>query len=134
MSNTVNFAHDELRRVGLFDKDSDYGGALAEAVMELISLFAAQAHSGSSASMVIVLFGKLAAFKVYEWCSDWYAPYDAEPTIDPRGPETGSSRVVRGGSWLGNARIVRAANRDSLDSARRYEHLGFRLAASRKVA
>ncbi|MFM7866423.1 MAG: formylglycine-generating enzyme family protein, partial [Planctomycetaceae bacterium] len=37
---------------------------------------------------------------VWEWCSDWYGDYPSTPLTDPRGPGSGSSRVLRGGSWL----------------------------------
>jgi len=53
-------AKEELKRAGLFDKDSDYGGALGDAVMELMDVFRKQGHSGSSASMTIDLFSRLA--------------------------------------------------------------------------
>jgi formylglycine-generating enzyme required for sulfatase activity len=38
---------------------------------------------------------------VWEWCQDWYSPryYDETPRRDPRGPEVGSERVIRGGSY-----------------------------------
>lgn len=36
---------------------------------------------------------------VMEWCSDWYGPYSSEPQIDPVGPESGSDRITRGGSY-----------------------------------
>src|SRR5262249_19261506 len=36
---------------------------------------------------------------VAEWCQDWFAPYSKESAADPLGPEAGSERVVRGGSW-----------------------------------
>jgi len=38
---------------------------------------------------------------VYEWCNDWYHGkyYAKSPNDNPTGPESGSSRVVRGGSW-----------------------------------
>ncbi len=38
---------------------------------------------------------------VWEWCWDWYDDgyYGRSPSRDPRGPESGTSRVLRGGSW-----------------------------------
>ena len=49
---------------------------------------------------------------VWEWCRDWHAAYEPEPQVDPRGPDEGSARVVRGGSWSYDARHVRSACRD----------------------
>lgn len=60
---TTEFAREELRRAGLFDKDSDYGGMMGDAVMDLVELFAAQDHSGFSASMAIQLFSLVASHK-----------------------------------------------------------------------
>ncbi|MCU1441674.1 MAG: uncharacterized protein JWP85_2671 [Rhodoglobus sp.] len=39
---------------------------------------------------------------VWEWCSDWYSPsyYESSPEDSPRGPDAGSARVLRGGSFL----------------------------------
>jgi formylglycine-generating enzyme required for sulfatase activity len=65
---------------------------------------------------------------VYEWCEDWMGPYDAERVIDPRGPRSGSSRVIRGGAWSSSAQRVRAALRFARDPAHRFDNLGFRLA------
>lgn len=59
----VQHAETELRLAGLFDKDSDYDGALGPAVMELVEKFAAQGHSGFSAGLTLDLFNRVASFK-----------------------------------------------------------------------
>ncbi|WP_437636215.1 formylglycine-generating enzyme family protein [Sorangium sp. So ce854] len=65
---------------------------------------------------------------VYEWCEDRYGGYDGAPAIDPRGPDTGMKRVVRGGSWFTTARGVRAAHRYVRHESNRISNLGFRVA------
>ncbi len=64
MSKLIEHANSELSRVGLFDKDSDYDGALGYGTLDLIKLFASQGHSGHSAEMTIQLFTKLARFEL----------------------------------------------------------------------
>lgn len=72
----IEHAKHELELSGIFDKDADYGGALAESVMELIEVFSKQGHSGFSADMISDLFNKLSRFKPIspltgkdeEWC------------------------------------------------------------------
>ncbi|MDF2693081.1 MAG: Serine/threonine kinase [Labilithrix sp.] len=39
---------------------------------------------------------------VWEWVGDWYAPYSADAANDPKGAETGTERVLRGGAWNGS--------------------------------
>lgn len=63
MSNLVKHAEFELKKAGLFDKDSDYGGMLGDGVMELIKVFAKQGHSGMSASMTTSLVEKLMRYE-----------------------------------------------------------------------
>jgi len=38
---------------------------------------------------------------VQEWCSDWYSEsyYSNSPTYNPKGPDSGDSRVYRGAAW-----------------------------------
>lgn len=63
MSRLVEHAEKELKKAGLFDKDSDYDGMLGDAVLELITTFAKQGHSGFSAQMTRELFHKLSNFE-----------------------------------------------------------------------
>lgn len=60
---TIEHARAELERAGFFDKDSDYDGMLGEAVMDLITVFSEQGHSGYSAMSVINIFSTLAKHK-----------------------------------------------------------------------
>ena len=38
---------------------------------------------------------------VWEWTSDYFAPYTADARVDPKGPPSGEARVIRGGAWNG---------------------------------
>ena len=69
---------------------------------------------------------------VWEWCQDWYGPYDSGPAIDPMGPNMGSRRVLRGGSWVSFARLVRAATRLADDPSFRLSYVGFRLSRGQR--
>jgi sulfatase modifying factor 1 len=50
---------------------------------------------------------------VHEWCHDYFEEdyYKQSPAKDPTGPTSGSSRVLRGGSWLSLTRFTRSAFR-----------------------
>ena len=55
---------------------------------------------------------------VWEWCLDWYNENEYEERLgmeatDPRGPQTGSARVLRGGSWRSNRYNARCSYRNS---------------------
>ena len=64
---------------------------------------------------------------VWEWCSDWLGAYSKSPVTDPTGPESGSMRIRRGGSWFKYGYYCRSANRNYGDPAARYRTTGFRL-------
>lgn len=66
---------------------------------------------------------------VWEWCKDWYSDdyYAKSPQKNPRGPLSGSDRVLRGGSWNGSAGYARAAIRYYFTPGIRNHFLGFRL-------
>ena len=72
---------------------------------------------------------------VREWCWDWYkeSPTDEDYVqdgivIDPNGPDEGTSRVLRGGSWFYSAGYCSVGLRNSSSPNHRSSDLGFRLA------
>jgi formylglycine-generating enzyme required for sulfatase activity len=69
---------------------------------------------------------------VWEWCSDWDEAnyYRRSMEENPQGPETGSDRVVRGGSWYYGARGCRSATRYDYRPDDRDSDVGFRLSGS----
>jgi hypothetical protein len=66
---------------------------------------------------------------VWEWCGDWYDEYPKgwKPQTDPTGPATGSSRVLRGGSWYYGPSHCRSARRYGSGPAFRHDYVGFRV-------
>jgi formylglycine-generating enzyme required for sulfatase activity len=71
---------------------------------------------------------------VWEWTADWYGAYaeTASANIDPRGPQSGEKRVIRGGSWYFDANSARCALRYTHAPQDRGFSLGFRVAADRR--
>ena len=81
---------------------------------------------GSFAANGYGLYG--IAGNVLEWCQDWLDKdyYNNSPTKNPPGPDTGSYRVSRGGSWLNAASTLRVAYRGSFLPDYRNGSFGFR--------
>lgn len=64
---------------------------------------------------------------VWEWCHDYYQELiESTQEIDPVGPENGTKRVIRGGSWKKDARECRSAKRTNTTLNTKYNDLGFR--------
>jgi formylglycine-generating enzyme required for sulfatase activity len=71
---------------------------------------------------------------VWEWCSDWFDPdyYAQSPRRDPQGPDRGTNRVVRGGSYLCHlsyCKRYRVSARSGIEPESSTGNLGFRVVA-----
>jgi formylglycine-generating enzyme required for sulfatase activity len=83
--------------------------------------------SGASPYGVLDLSGN-----VWEWVNDWYQDdyYRVSPYKNPPGPESGTEKVLRGGSFLNTWDAVRAAHRIGELPSEQSCNAGFRCAAS----
>ena len=65
---------------------------------------------------------------VYEWCADWFKNYPSGPRTDPKGPSSGSLKVIRGGAWRRIGDSAMSAHREYRKPEQyRYNDLGFRV-------
>jgi formylglycine-generating enzyme required for sulfatase activity len=93
-------------------------------------------HNGNSAGKTKPVGGKKAnelgiydmTGNVTEWCSDWYGPYSDENQVDPIGANSGTGRVLRGGSWNYKGEDCRVFFRGNLLPSAKQNMRGFRLA------
>jgi len=68
---------------------------------------------------------------VWEWVNDWWSSnyYSTSPSVNPQGPSSGSSRVLRGGSWINlHSDFCRASDRYYNYPAGSNNYFGFRVA------
>jgi formylglycine-generating enzyme required for sulfatase activity len=93
---------------------------------------------GNSGSQTHAVGGKAAnalglydmSGNVYEWVNDWYGStyYSVSPSTNPLGPVSGSTRVLRGGSWQANTNDMRSSYRIYLAPNALGNSVGFRVA------
>ncbi|MDR3187933.1 MAG: formylglycine-generating enzyme family protein [Prevotellaceae bacterium] len=66
-----------------------------------------------------------------DWCYDWYGSYGtntaSSPAVNPTGPGSGTSRVMRGGNWFSEEYYHRVTYRHPVVPNDRYDRHGFRL-------
>jgi len=68
----------------------------------------------------------------WEWCEDWYSDtyYSSSPSTNPKGPSSGSDRVLRGGSWDDTADNCGVGYRHRFSPYFRNSDIGFRVVLS----
>jgi formylglycine-generating enzyme required for sulfatase activity len=65
---------------------------------------------------------------VWEWVADWYGEYTSVAQNDPRGPSSGVTKVIRGGSYAGSPDFCRNSIRHQYPTDFKAPYIGFRLA------
>lgn len=70
------------------------------------------------------------AGNAYEWCQDYYDEeyYKNSPATNPKGPDGGQERVVRGGSFLETRAVLRCTHRHGVGEVTTRDTIGFRIA------
>ncbi len=67
------------------------------------------------------------AGNVWEWCWDRHGEHPSDAVTDPVGPDQGSDRVLRGGSWYSGSDSLRVAHRREAEPGHRSSRVGFRV-------
>lgn len=77
----------------------------------------------------VSMYGALnMAGNVYEWVADWFGPYSQDPQTNPTGPDSGSEKIIRGGSWGDDPAHIRSSIRSPINADKWLGFIGFRCA------
>ena len=68
---------------------------------------------------------------VYEWVWNWYAPYSYRVSSLFSGPQDGTDKVIRGGSWYHKQSLMRNTARNFAKPYQKNSYIGFRVVRSR---
>lgn len=114
-------------RGGNKNEGAKYAGSnMIDAVAWYIDNSDGSTHVGSKRANALGIYDM--SGNVGEWCKDWYASsYVSYDTNNPIGPSSGSTRVARGGYWIGSASSCRVAIRSNTSPGDRCGFLGFRV-------
>ncbi|MBT8301558.1 MAG: formylglycine-generating enzyme family protein [Saprospiraceae bacterium] len=69
---------------------------------------------------------------VWEWVSDWFAPYTSKSVTNPTGPKDGIEKVIRGGSWYFGAENAKSSFRRTHEPNSWGFSIGFRIICEKK--
>lgn len=69
---------------------------------------------------------------VWEWCWDWFAPYNPEASTHPMGPSSGAMKILRGGSYIYDAGLCRVFFRSYRGPSYKFGNVGFRVCSNRQ--
>ncbi len=68
---------------------------------------------------------------VWEWCWDWYGPFDGQPRSEPTGPASGEAKAIRGGGWYNASAFSRIALGSAAKPETKDLGIGFRVVRRR---